>query len=364
MPPAVSNRDQQIQLARHHGLQLGELGQSMGMESWLIESWSRCHALGYQPDDRVAFEPIHKGEVQARTEHNQPLIQAARPVISSLLDTLSDTRYFAVVTDLDGIVIDAHGPCITQDRRARDVARIGVNLSEQAVGTTAISGALHERKPVWLHQGEHYFQHNTVYSCAGAPLIGPQGDCLGMLDLTGVETRERPELKHLVSRAARQIENAMALGTPHHLLVRLNWPGESLGHEADGLLALDGDGFLMGANSVARELLGHTLEAGDTRVHAQDILAVPFALLFDLATAGGEHAVPTWNGLHLTVRCTRPSMAARTLPSQRTPLRKLEDAVIRQAVQEAKGNVGLAAQRLGIGRATVYRRLQASAKNA
>lgn len=363
MPPTVLDRQQQIQLARHHGLQLGQMDQTMGMEAWLVDSWTRCLALGHQPDDRVAFEPVIQGEIQARTEHNQPLIQAARPVISSLLDTLSDTRYFAVVTDLDGIVIDAHGPCISQDRRARDVARLGVNLSEQAVGTTAISGALHERKPVWLHQGEHYFQTNTVYSCAGAPLIGPHGQCLGMLDLTGVETRERPELKHLVTRAARQIENAMALGLPHRLLVRLNWPGESLGHEADGLLALDDDGYLIGANSIARDLLGHTLDGGGARIHAQDILAVPYEQLFDLAAAQGEHAIPTWNGLHLTVRCTRPNHATRSASLPRTPLRKLEDAVIRQAVQEAKGNVGLAAQRLGIGRATVYRRLQAGGKS-
>lgn len=361
MPPAVSDRRQQIQDARQRGLMQGQLDASVGVDPWLLASWERCMAWGHRPSDRVDFEPISLGDVSARTQANQPLIHAARPVVSQLLDTLSDTRYFAVVTDSAGIVIDAHGPSIGRDRRARDIARLGVDLSEQAVGTTAIAGALRERRPVWLHQGEHYFQHNTVYSCAGAPLIGPSGDCLGMLDLTGVEVRERPELKHLVARAALQIENAMARQTPHQLLVRLNWLGERLGHDNDGLLTLDGDGTLVGANSTARELLGHTLRGSDgSPIHAQDVLAVPYAHLFDLAATPGPHSIPTWNGLHLSVACSRPDHPTHHAPTTRTPLRKLEDAVIRQAVQEAKGNVTLAAQRLGIGRATVYRRLQAA----
>ena len=35
---------------------------------------------------------------------------------------------------------------------------------------------------------------------------------MGVLDLTGVQTAEQPELRHFVSRFARHIENALALG--------------------------------------------------------------------------------------------------------------------------------------------------------
>lgn len=359
MPPAVPNRQQQIAHTRRNCLLLGQTDALV--QPWLLSSWQRCMARGRRPGDQVDFEPISGGEVSARTQARQPLIQAARPVIAQLLNTLADARYFAVLTDHDGVVIDAHGASIAHDRRARDISRLGVNLSEAAVGTTAISAALAEMQPVWLHQGEHFFDRNVVYSCAGAPLIGPQGDCLGMLDLTGIETLERSELKHLVARAARQIENTMTHQSGHQLLLRLNWAGEALGHDHDGLIALDGEGWLTGANRMARELLGHTLQtAMNQRVHAQDVLAVPFERLFDLAASQATHALPTWNGLHLSVRCSRAKHSSAPLASTPTPLRQLEDEMIRQAVQEAKGQVKLAAQRLGIGRATVYRRLHAS----
>ncbi|MCM2347939.1 MAG: helix-turn-helix domain-containing protein, partial [Acidovorax soli] len=45
--------------------------------------------------------------------------------------------------------------------------------------------------------------------------------------------------------------------------------------------------------------------------------------------------------------------------SSPAPLRAAEAALIRQAVQDARGNVAEAARALGISRATVYRKLGA-----
>ncbi len=47
------------------------------------------------------------------------------------------------------------------------------------------------------------------------------------------------------------------------------------------------------------------------------------------------------------------------IASAPAPLREAEVAMIRRAVQEARGNVAEAARALGISRATVYRKLGA-----
>jgi transcriptional regulator of acetoin/glycerol metabolism len=106
--------------------------------------------------------------------------------------TIADTRYFAILTNQAGVVVDVNGPIDRHDRRADLITRIGTDLSEPQVGTTAIGAALTELQPVWLHRGEHFFDATSVYSCAGAPLFGPDGRCVGMLDLTGIEAAERP----------------------------------------------------------------------------------------------------------------------------------------------------------------------------
>ena len=116
--------------------------------------------------------------------------------------------------------MDVHGPVDRQDRRAEVIARVGVDLSEKAVGTTAISAALTELQARVVAPGRAFLSRTRGSTAAlGAPVFGPDGLCAGMLDLTGIETTERPALKHLVRRSARSIENSWLLSTDHALVL-------------------------------------------------------------------------------------------------------------------------------------------------
>jgi transcriptional regulator of acetoin/glycerol metabolism len=339
--------------------------------SWIERSWRRCMASGQRPEQRLNFDVIPQQALRRTEEANHTLVQAARPVLDRLGRAIANTRYFAILTDAQGIVIDVNGPIDRSDRRAQLITRVGVDLSERSVGTSAIGAALTELQPVWLHRGEHFFNDTSIYSCAGAPLFGPDGRCVGMLDLTGIEAIERPELKHLVTQSARSIENALTLTRPHKLLVRLNWPGRALGDETDGLLCLDADGWVTGANQTARQMLTQLATASNAphpaTVHCSELFAMPWEMLFDAAArqALGDESpmeVPLWSGLRLQALSQAAghesdSAAGRRPAAGRLPLKDLEIALIRKAVDEAKGNVMQAARALGISRATVYRKL-------
>ncbi len=329
------------------------------LASWLQRGWARCQGWGLAPGQRVGFDAVSAARMRRVQEESQPLVQAARPVLAELVRAMGNIGYFAILTNAEGIVIDVHGPVDRSDRRADVIARVGVDLSERAVGTTAISAALTELQPVWLHRGEHFFDDTSIYSCAGAPVFGPDGLCAGMLDLTGVEVTERPALKHLVRRSARSIENSWLLASPHALTLRLNWPGNQPGDDSDGLLTLDADGRITGANPTARQML--SLDAGQSSSHASDVFAMPWENLFDAARRDeGQCEVPLWSGLRLQTQAHRTSDAqpARNAPrSSGKALRDVETELIRQAVVKARGNVAEAARSLGISRATVYRKL-------
>jgi len=158
---------------------------------------------------------------------------------------------------------------------------------------------------VWLHRGEHFFDANSAYSCAGAPLFGTDGACIGMLDLTGIEVTERPELKHLVAQSARSIENALTISqlkASSDLLVRLNWPGRTLGDETDGLVCLNADGYVTAANQMARMMVPQLTTGNTTQLHASDLFAMSCDMLFDAARKQSGNAaieVPLWAGLRL-----------------------------------------------------------------
>ena len=350
----------------------GQAGVGHLTESWIAQSWERCLQNGQRPHHNVSFDMVSEQAMRRSEEANHTLLQAARPALKQLGHAIAETRYFAILTNAEGVVVDVSGQIDRGDPRAHVIARVGVDLSEKSVGTTAISAALNERHPVWLHRGEHFFNSNSAYSCAGAPLFGPDGRVVGMLDLTGIEVEERPELKHLVAQSARSIENALTLERPHKLQVRLNWPGRNLGDETDGLVCLDADGWVTGANQVARQMVAHLTQDkvnGAEQIHSSELFAMPYEMLFEAAgrESYGRPApidVPLWSGLRLNAISIKrghhsddPISVRGQLTSDHQSLREVETALIRKAVVQAKGNVMQAARELGISRATVYRKL-------
>lgn len=363
MPSPAEQRLRQIDQARRAVMLEGRSATDALVDhwferSWIERSWQRCLAAGQRPQDPVAFNVIPAQAVRRTEEANHQLLEAARPVLDRLGRAIANSRYFAILTDAQGIVIDVNGPIDRHDRRAALITRVGVDLSERAVGTTAIGAVLAELHPVWLHRGEHFFNDTSIYSCAGAPLFGPDGRCVGMLDLTGIEATERPELKHLAAQSARSIENALALAQPHDLVLRLNWPGRPLGGETDGLLCLDQDGWVRASNSAAREMLSQLAAAGP--LHGSELFAMPWEMLFDAARHHAPMEAPLWSGLVLQVLAQAPGEPVQppgASAQPRLPLKDLETELIRKAVREAKGNVMQAAKALGISRATVYRKL-------
>lgn len=367
LPPSSEQRIHAIALARQAVLQEGKSLPRALADAWIERSWRRCLASGKNPEQAVDFDVIAPQALRRTEEANHRLVQAARPVLDKLGAAIASTRYFAILTNAQGVVVDVNGPIDRRDRRADLITRIGVDLSEQSVGTTAIGAALTELQPVWLHRSEHFFNDTSAYSCAGAPLFGPDGQCAGMLDLTGVDAVERPELKHLVLQSARSIENALTQSKPHDLLIRLNWSRHSLGEDADGLICLDPDGWVTGSNPAARQMVAQLLSGSPAPVHCSDLFAMPYEMLFDAAkrdTRGYPQAieVPLWSGLRLHALPLRqgssPKRLAKKSPTPpQLPLKDVETALIRKAVSEAKGNVLQAAKALGVSRATVYRRL-------
>ncbi len=335
---------------------------------WVERSWQRCLQQGLQPQRRAVFELVSDALIRRTREANHHLVYTVRPILENLGRAIVNTRYFAILTNRDGVVVDNSGPIDHTDPRAHLITRIGTDLSERSVGTTAISTALAEQQPVWLHRGEHFFSNTEVYSCAGAPLMGPDGSLVGMLDLTGIDALERPELKHLVAQTAAKIENALVLAQDHALVLRLNWPGNKLGSDADGLLCLDADGWVTAANPIARQMVPQLDSNSDantaTPMHVSELFGMAADVLFAaLHQSSPALELPLWTGLRLqglpvlSADESEPQNGAPMGAADSRHLKEIETALIRQAVDQARGNVAMAAQALGISRATVYRKL-------
>jgi transcriptional regulator of acetoin/glycerol metabolism len=373
MPPPLTSPAPDNSRARldaiaqaRQALLAGRTGDSRLVSPWVERSWQRCLQQGLEPDQVADFDLISASHVRHTHDGNAHLVQTAKPLLENLGRAIVNTGYFVILTNQHGVVVDVNGPIDRSDRRADLITRIGTDLSEQRVGTTAIGTALTEQQPVWLHRGEHFFANTAVYSCAGAPVYGPTGACVGMLDLTAIDAVERPELTHLVTQVAGKIGNALVLAQAHSLLLRLNWPGNALGSDADGMLCLDADGWITGANPVARQMVSGLQVTG--RVHATEVFGLPLQMLFDAARRSHNTLeIPLWTGLRLNalaVEAARENLPTRfeAAPAGSIGLKDMETAMIHKAVEQARGNVAQAAQTLGISRATVYRKLASKSR--
>lgn len=353
--PAPTDRQGAIAQARRALLHGAADTPGALIQPWIAQSWQRCVERGQQPGDRVGFDVVTRAAVRQARERHRSLLSAASPVLAELDRAIAASRYFSLLTDERGVVLAVGSTADAAVPAVHTIAREGVDLSEPSVGTTAIGAALGELQPVWLHRGEHFFEATSVYSCAGAPILGPDGQLAGMLDLTGVLVDERPELRHLAAQMAHRIETALLLALPRHRLLRVQWPGAPT-PESGGLLAVDADGVIVGADRHARAILGLRWDGPVARFGALDAwFATPMGALLGLRADAPAQPVPLWSGLQALVGAVDAACDADA-PGR---WHEAQARLVRDAIDAARGNVARAAAQLGISRATLYRRLAA-----
>ena len=99
--------------------------QTSHIDSWIERSWKRCLSKGYEPQTEVQFAQISSQDLRRVEVENHDLIRAAKPLMDKLGRAIANTNYFAILTNAQGIVIDANGPIDQTDKR------IWVKLNEK-----------------------------------------------------------------------------------------------------------------------------------------------------------------------------------------------------------------------------------------
>lgn len=213
----------------------------------LLRSWDRCRQSGRAPQEHVVFDSVERGHLTALLEREHRFLLAASPELDVLAQRVSGVGYAVLLTDAVGQVLAVAGNLDRHSPPMRQAFRPGVDVSEAAIGTSAMSVALAEQRTIRVLGPEHYFANNQIFHCCAAPVFDPRGRLLGTVDVT----RDTPELASgvmgLTHQCAQQIEQALFDGLPAFLRIELA--------DAQGAsLAFDRDGHLLAANGAARQL--------------------------------------------------------------------------------------------------------------
>jgi transcriptional regulator of acetoin/glycerol metabolism len=393
--PFFATRSQVVDLARRRYFEDGVPPAGVISEA-VFQSWARCQRLHDRPERQVEFQPVTQSRALFALQRNRRLHNAWQAEVPSLQRLLGTTSCAAMLTDGTGVLIGAACAGRPHENLMPVATRLGVNLSEEAVGTTAPGIVVHTGQPVCVFGSEHYFEHVRQMHCAAAPIRDIHGSLAGVLDISSESIAFGFDAASVVGHLACTIENRLLVAqSTEHLILRIQVAPALLDSSAVGMVGIQPDGRVAWINGVASRLLGvreidRTLELP----LAESVLGASFACLASMPRDGAA-VLSLPNGLSLWARAELRGRQGSQAPFQ-TPVRELPAAaanpvlphkscapmdaamatkpradpalpqtvettheeLMRKALRESGGNLSKAARRLGVSRGWIYRRMQ------
>ena len=330
------------------------------------ESWRRCLSdYRLSPDQTQDLAVVSVAQLRQRRERADPLCSIARVEMAALARLLN-APVGVTLTDQEGVILAYTGAANFAESARRAGLREGAIWSEQAQGTNGMGTCLAVREPVLIEADEHFLARNVALTCCGAPILDSRGQLVGVLNISGHLRLSAAPTLALVRLAVQNIENRALLAQhrPHHLL-RFHPHREFISTAGEGILAIAGDGRIVGANVAALEWLGVPAHSGLCGQRVEQVLGLDLAML---ETLRGEPAtaapLPQRDCGSLCYGIIQPpplsgkAAIASGAPPRVNALAQAERKVLREVLEGCRWNVSLAATQLNISRRTLHRKLK------
>lgn len=266
----------------------------------VYRSWQRCISSALRHDSTVEFMPVHRSDFLHLQDANQHLLDVSSDHLRRLAKTVSGAGYVVLLTDHRGYALNVVGTLDRRDGPMWQAHRDGVNLSEPVVGTTAMTCAMAERRAMNIFGHEHFLENNHIFQCSAAPIIDPQGNVIGAVDVTRTTRLPNPGSLMLVKQCAHEIESELFRRVPSYLSIKLCWQPTSEFNSDSLLLAFGSDGQVIAMNEKARTFLDCHKKSGG--VSFDDLFDEQFGTFLNrLRHTNGPLALHTNSGLGLFV---------------------------------------------------------------
>src|SRR5271166_3430386 len=229
-------------------------------------SWKRSatdYKVNPASDDRPRI--LTADELRDYRERVEKLIIAAREELDDLYRIVWRARYVVLLSDEHGVTIDHRGEPAESSRYAYWGTWSGGVWSEEAEGTNGIGTCIAEKRPITIHQAQHFRSRHISLSCSVAPIFGIRGELIGALDISSIDP-ELSERSQLLAEAL-VIEKARAIQERYFReQFRRNWiVAVAVPDATEGaiLLAVSKDQQIVGADQNARDWLAGCNAAAD-----------------------------------------------------------------------------------------------------
>jgi len=254
----------------------------------ITESHERSRAFGLREHEAPAFALLSRADLQLARQRNSRLCEQAMPVMEILWEQIAHTQSMVVLTDAHVTVLHALVNAGFLERAHRVALAPGAVWSELHRGTNAVGTALIEEQPTLVHAREHYLSSNHFLTCSAAPIFDHAGHVLGVIDVSGDHRSYHPHTLALARMSARLIENQWFSDRFRGgLKLHLHASPQGLGTVQEGIVAIDTDGRILGANRCALDTLGRSA-ARLRHESLESIFGVSLPQMVDHARLSGD----------------------------------------------------------------------------
>ncbi|MDI1260207.1 helix-turn-helix domain-containing protein [Aquabacterium sp.] len=383
-----STPQQRIDLARQQFFDEGKRPTGLVGEE-VIQSWGRCLNSRRSPGDSLMLEPVTAKRVHATLGRNRQLLAAASTELTELEAALAGTACCTLLMDATGVLVHA-GRSLQREAHQLMPAlcRVGVNLAEGLVGTSAPGIVVKTGRACAVQGREHYLDDAQALHCAAAPIRDPTGALTAVLNLSTESSPFGFDAMSLVIQHATAIENRLLLArAENELVVHFHTNRKLLNTPFEALVGTTDDGRIAWANALAARLMGRS---GQDVVSCFGMRMAPWEGLLGKDEPALVHlpsGLAVWARVSLHVQGQfaarrwvklqpggQPDVTATALP-QPVTAKAAEEAPPRPGVdvrlgdlgrhhiectlQASGGNVSRAARILGVSRGLIYRYLRA-----
>ncbi|RDL50751.1 Acetoin catabolism regulatory protein [Ensifer sp. M14] len=312
--PAVRDHTEYVYQVAHQS--------SAAASSPVAASWRRCMTLhGLAPEERRTPVRLSESEFRLARQRSSELIAEAGGELDRLFATVGKAGCCLLLTDDKGVALERRG-AVGDDAAFRDVGLwSGTVWSEASVGTNGIGTAIADERAVIIQRDQHFLSSNIGLSCTTAPIRDHLGRLAAAIDISTCRDDASEITLSLLSQAVRDAAARIEAG-----LFRRAFAGSRIvlvpvDRAGPALLAVDRDDLVQGATRAARQWL----DLDDKRIAS----GIPASDLLREGTSDDGAELPD-----------------------------AERAALRRVLSRANGNVSMAAELLGISRATLYRKMK------
>jgi transcriptional regulator of acetoin/glycerol metabolism len=268
----------------------------IGTANRITQSWIRC-LDEYRLDPGTCAEPevVSAAELQERQERLADVQAVAKVEMANLYQQLAGSGYAIMLTDREGVLLNYFGDPAFTHAASKTGLMPGAIWSERAQGTNGMGTCLFERRPVTVHQDEHYLSRNIGLSCAAAPIFDHEGELVGVLDASGESRLAQQHTLALVSMSVQMIENRVFLHQfRHDYILRFHNRPEFVGTLSEGAIALSVTGKVLAATRCALFQLGFNDRSAVVGRDITELFNISLSGLIDSSARKAFHPVPLY----------------------------------------------------------------------